>query len=226
SIAISLKNGKIVSDNLPGHRSYAQSILPGIARLHFATFGGLALKTIYFFMALFTCFVIISGVLLWKEARNKKSYTDKQKRFHHRVTMSHLAICFGLFPAIAVLFCAGLMIPDIDDHAFYTRTAFFLSWLLFTMMGLFTKTEIRTTQLYLHLGGIFSLCVPIVNGVITGDWLWIAVQKGYQFVAITDLCWFVTGTASLLFAYLTWRRNNQRSNETIIADKNKIYQPQ
>ena len=82
SITIALRNSKILSDNLPGKNGYAQSILPGIARLHFATFGGLILKTIFFLLALSTCFVILSGVLLWKEARNKKSYTDRQKHFH------------------------------------------------------------------------------------------------------------------------------------------------
>lgn len=226
SIALSLKNGKIISNNLPGNRTYAQSILPGIARLHFATFGGLVLKTIYFFMALFTCFVIISGVLLWKEARNKKSYTDKQKRFHHKVTMSYLAICFGLFPAVAILFSAELFLPDSQDHVLYTRTTFFVSWLLFTIIGLFAKTEIRITQLYLLLGGVWSLLVPVVNGSITGDWIWIALQKGYHFVAVTDFCWFVTGVASLFFGYLTWKRNSPIKTEKVDHTKNKSYQPQ
>jgi uncharacterized iron-regulated membrane protein len=226
SIALSLKTGKVISDDLPGNRSYAQSVLPGIARLHFATFGGLVLKTIYFFMALFTCFVIISGVLLWKEARNKKSYTDKQKRFHHRVTMSYLAICFGLFPAVAILFSAELAIPDTIDHVFYTRTAFFVSWLLFTIIGLFAKNEIRITQLYLFLGGILSMLVPVVNGVMTGDWIWIAMQKGYHFVAVTDFCWFVTGATSLFFANLTRRRTNQTEKEAVVHSKSKSYQPQ
>jgi uncharacterized iron-regulated membrane protein len=207
SIALSLKNGKVIQDNLPGNRNYTQSVLPGIARLHFATFGGLMLKAIYFFMALFTCFVIISGVLLWKEARNKKSYTDKQKRFHHRVTMCYLAVCFGLFPAVAMLFIAELMVPDSTDHVFYTRTLFFISWLVFTATGLFIKNEIRITQLYLFLGGTFSLLVPITNGIMTGDWIWVALQKGNQLVAVTDLCWLTTGATALFAGLLTTRKS-------------------
>lgn len=210
SIAILLGNGKTVVDNLPGKKTYAQSVLPGMARLHFATFGGLTLKIIYFLMALFTCYVIISGVLLWKEARNKKSYTEKQKRFHHRVTMVYLAICFGMFPAVAVLFCAELLVPDVNEHVFYVRMAFFLSWLMFTVIGLFAKTEAKSTQLFLLLGGGLSAAVPFVNGIVTGDWIWIAFSKGNYFVSFTDLFWLVAGILSLLLAVSTRTRKKEK----------------
>jgi len=198
SVTISLHEGKIVSDKLPGSTGYAQLILPGIARLHFATFGGLALKIIYFFLTLFTCFVIISGVLLWKEARNKKSYSDQQKRFHHRVTMCYLAISFGLFPAVAILFGAELLVPDMEKHVFWVRTIFFVSWLLLSVAGLFAKTEARSTALYLMLGGIFSVLVPVTNGISTGDWIWVSLPKDNFHVALTDIFWLAAGIISLL----------------------------
>lgn len=200
SLSITLRDGETVADYLPGKKTYSQSILYGIARLHFATFGGLLLKTIYFILALLTCFIIISGVLLWKEARNKKNYTDKQKRFHHRVTMSYLAICFGLFPAVAILFNAELLVPDIEKHVFWVRIAFFVSWLLFTAAGLFTKSEAKATKLYLFLGGLFSIVIPVTNGIITNDWIWIALAKGNYFVAGTDIFWFTTGIISVSLA--------------------------
>ena len=48
SVTITLRDGKTVANFLPGKKTYSQSVLYGIARLHFATFGGLVLKTIYF----------------------------------------------------------------------------------------------------------------------------------------------------------------------------------
>lgn len=210
SLSITLRDGKTVANYLPGKKTYSQSVLYGIARLHFATFGGLILKIIYFLLALLTCFVIISGVLLLKEARNKKSYTDKQKRFHHRVTMSYLAICFGLFPAVAVLFNAELLVPDFEKHVFFVRTAFFVSWLTFTTAGLFSKSEAKATKLYLFLGGIFSIVVPLTNGIITNDWIWTALKKGNYFVAGTDLFWFLTGSLSLSLALLVRRKSKEK----------------
>ncbi|SEI38509.1 Uncharacterized iron-regulated membrane protein [Dyadobacter koreensis] len=200
SVAIALRDGRILSDNLPGKKGYAQSVLPGIARLHFATFGGLTLKIIYFFLAFFTCFVIISGVLLWKEARNKKIYNDKQKRFHHSTTMCYLAISFSLFPAVAILFNAELLVHNMENHVFWVQTIFFVFWLILTIVGLFASTEAASTRLYLFLGGLCSVAVPITNGIVTDDWIWISCAKGNYYVAGTDVFWLFSGLLSLLIA--------------------------
>jgi hypothetical protein len=197
SVAIRLKDGKEILNLLPGKKGYAQSILFGISRLHFATFGGFILKIMYFFLTLLSCFVMISGVLLWKEARNKKSYTDKQKRFHHRVTIVYLAICFALFPAIAILFNAELLVPEIENHVFIVRTLFFVSWLVLGVAGLFFKTESRMTWFYLVSGGLLSLLVTITNGFITGDWVFNTLSNGHYYVALTDIFWLISGCASL-----------------------------
>ncbi|WAC13035.1 PepSY-associated TM helix domain-containing protein [Dyadobacter pollutisoli] len=213
SVAVRLKDGELISDKLPGKKTYAESVLFGISRLHFATFGGLALKTIYFLLALFTCFVIISGVLLWKEARNKKSYTDKQKQFHHRVTMWYLAISFGLFPATAILFSAELLIPGVENHVFLVRTVFFVSWLVLSVAGLLLKTESRITWFYLLAGGLFSLLVPVANGFATGDWIFAAWSQGIYYTALTDAFWAGTGIISLVLTMSIGRNFNRSSAE-------------
>lgn len=200
-ISVRLRDGKKVVEMIPGKKAYVESVLDGIARLHFARFGGLLLKAVYFILALFTCFVIISGVLLWKEARNKKNYTDKQKRFHHRVTMWYLSICFGLFPATAILFNAELLVPSgIAEHTFRVNTTFFTSWLVLIILGLICKTETRMTKIFLILTGIFSLIVPFTNGIKTGDWLWNTLSNANYFVAGTDIFWLITGIATLFLS--------------------------
>lgn len=202
SITARLRDGKVISDLLPGKRTYAQSVLFGIGRLHFATFGGLALKTMFFLMAIFTCLVIISGVLLWKEARNNKNYTDSQKRFHHRVTMCYLAICLALFPAVAVLFSAELWVPNVENHVFLVRTVFFVSWLVLGIAGLLLKTESRQTWFYLLTGGILSLLVPVTNGIVTGDWIFKTWASGNYNIAMTDSLWLLAGILSLAVTFV------------------------
>ena len=201
-ISVQLKDGKKVVEVIPGSKKYVESVLDGIGRVHFARFGGLLLKAVYFILALFTCFVIISGVLLWKEARNKKSYTSQQKRFHHRVTMWYLAICFGLFPAVAILFNAELLVPfDIPKHSFWVNTTFFSSWLILIIIGILTKSEIRMTKIFLILTGIFSILIPLSNGITTGDWLWITLAMENYFVAGTDIFWLLTGIITFFLSF-------------------------
>jgi len=213
-ISVQLKDGKKVVEVIPGNKAYVESVLDAFGRLHFARFGGLLLKSVYFILALFTCFVIISGVLLWKEARNKKTYTDKQRRFHHRVTMWYLAICFSLFPATAILFSSELLVPsDIKNHSPLVNTIFFSSWLILLIAGLLSKTETRMTRLFLALTSLFSLFVPLTNGIITGDWIWIALHKGNYFVVFTDIFWLVTAAATFFLSFTV------KNKSTVIKKK-------
>ncbi|MDQ1087113.1 PepSY domain-containing protein [Siphonobacter sp. SORGH_AS_1065] len=213
-VAVYMKDGRKAVEVLPGRKTYVQSVVDGIARLHFARFGGLLLKGIYFLLALFTCFVIISGILLWKEARNKKNYTDQQKRFHHRVTMIYLAICLSLFPAVPLLFIAELAVPgQTESHAMQVNAMFFLSWLALALVGLGLKTEARQTRLFLLLGGVFSVLVPVANGLRTGDWLWRSLNEGKPYVFGTDVSWLLIGIATLLIYYATRRAQTAVSSE-------------
>ena len=221
-MAVRLKDGKTEVEMMPGKKSYVQSVLYGIAGVHFATFGGILLKIVYFFLAIVTCFVIISGVLLWKEARNKKNYTARQKLFHHRVTMSYLAICFGLFPATAILFIAGRVIPGtLVNHVSFVNNTFFLSWLALTIVGLFWKTEANLTRNYLYAGGILSLGVPLANGFTTGDWFWKTLANQQYYIAGTDLSWLVIGALCLGIAFRLWQKPKSKLAPAVYYEEEK-----
>lgn len=207
-IGFRLSDGSVAYSSIPGEdKLFTHKIVESLSHLHFATFGGLFIKFIYFLMALFTCFVIISGILLWKEARNKAGYTDRQKRFHHRVTIIFLSVCFGLFPATAVLFNAELALGGGESHISRVNSAFFLSWLLLTIAGIWTGNERKLTRFYLISGGILSVLIPVTNGLMTGDWLWSDVQSN---VKATDIFWLITGIICLVLAGDILRRKSAR----------------
>ncbi len=187
-----LKEGEETFSSLPQNKKFTYKVIESIMHLHFASFGGLFVKAVYFIMALFSCFVFVSGILIWKEARDNSRYTADQKRFHRRVTHIFLAICFTLFPATAILFSAELLLP-VTDHVFRVNTFFFLSWLLLSLAAMRLSSERAITRFNLWLGGLFSLLVPLVNGLVTGDWLW---KTPIIQVWATDLFWLATGLLS------------------------------
>jgi len=197
TIVLDLHTGRYKLQLRPGTKNYAQSLLEGISKVHFATFGGILLKILYFLLAMISCFVIISGVLMWKEARNKASYTWRQRRFHHRVTIVYLSVCFSLFPATALLFIAEHLVPLTTGHARMVNMLFFSGWLLFALTLCFFKKEKHITAFCLLTGGILALAVPLANGLSTGDWLW-HTAGSYPYVFYTDIVWLFTGILSLL----------------------------
>lgn len=205
TVVLDLLSGQYKLEIKPGDKNYAQSLLNGIATLHFANFGGWLTKALYFVLSLFTCFVIISGVLMWKQARDKPSYTTRQRVFHQRVTMLYLSVCFSLFPATALLFLTELIVPMAAGHVDRVNSLFFVSWLIVAGCCYFLKTEGRITGFCLALGGILSLGLPLANGVMTGDWMWYTFNR-LPYVFAVDLLWVITGMVSLLFAGAIDRR--------------------
>lgn len=197
-----LKDGQIIDDysKIPFQKSYKNAVLAYMYKFHFATFGGLVLKVIYFLLAMLTCLIIISGVLIWRTARDNKRYTFKQKLFHHRVTKIYLAICFSLFPAIALLFIANKLIPmHLGSRVFIVNSIFFISWLVLTIRGSFWNQYARQNRNFLLLGGWLSLAIPLLNGWTTGDWFWSTLQT-YPAVAFIDLLWLVIGLTTIVIA--------------------------
>lgn len=207
TVVLNLLNGKYKLKIDPGARNYAQSLLTGISKLHFGSFGGWMAKAIYFLLSMLTCFVIISGVLIWKEARNKPSYSASQRKFHHRVTMIYLAACFGLFPATALLFIAEQALPNNQTHVDDVNAIFFYGWLAIALLGYFLKTEKRLTQYTLLFGGILGIMVPIANGLATGAWIWETAGE-HPYVFTTDLVWLISGVLSVVSGVLLYRNRN------------------
>lgn len=201
TVVLDLISGKYKLEIKPGQKNYAQSVLQGISKIHFGNYGGWLLKALYFVLSIFTCFVIISGVLIWKEARNKPAYTDRQRLFHHRVTILYLSVCCSLFPATALLFSAEQLIAMGAGHAFKVNAWFFLSWLLFTIIGCLLKTEKHIVRYCLLLGGMLACCIPLVNGFSTHHWLWRSFSI-HPYVFATDIVWLITGLFTLGLSFM------------------------
>jgi len=122
-VAFDVFTGKVTHEHNPYAIPYSESVWPVVWKLHYADYGEIGtledylLKAVYFLMAIATCFVIISGVLIWLEARNKKSTPEKEKRYNKRVGYIYLAICLAMFPVTAFSFLVSKLLPEsISEH--------------------------------------------------------------------------------------------------------------
>ncbi|MEM9982313.1 MAG: PepSY-associated TM helix domain-containing protein [Bacteroidota bacterium] len=199
SIIYRCKDASVIKEIIPNQKSYAEGAYGAIVKLHFVTFGGIFLKVIYFILAMVTCYVIMSGVMIWRTARANKRYTEKQQRFHQKVTQAYLAITLSLFPAVASIFLANKLVPmALPDRTFYVNTIFFSSWLLLTLVGIFWNNYRILNRNYLLVGSSLGIFIPIANGLVTGDWLWQTFVKGQYYVFSVDFTWLLTSIIGLL----------------------------
>lgn len=224
TMVVDMHKGEIVHREVPSEKGYS-GVYDIMIRLHYALYGGIWLKIVYFLLALLTCFMIISGVLLWQSARDNVKYTDKQRLFHHRVTKVYLSVCFSLYPAIAIIFIANMVVPfDMGNRILVVDSIFFISWLLLCLSTWFKDTYREITRYFLLIGTALVFIVPIANGVVTGDWLWVSLSKGMWSVAGVDLFWIICGVTGLIGLRAMNRRNSQDA-AFIIKEVSKKVQP-
>jgi hypothetical protein len=186
------QTGEVLLTQPPSEAGALNDAVQTMEQLHFADFGGLALKILFFLLALASCGVILTGNLTWLEVRRG------QDRWINRVLARLTAgVATGMLPALAVLFLADRWLPRgraIDE---WTDIAFFSAWALAAAYALVRSNVARTHRHLLVTGGLLCLLVPIANGTTTGTWIWTAWRTQQWSVLGVDLGALLLGTAAL-----------------------------
>ena len=194
-----VKDGEVVSQKNPLKRTtYLDGVKNLLFRLHLADYAGYGLRIISFLLGIISCYVILSGVMIWLVARNKKNIPDEGRRFNNKVVRWYLAICLSMFPIIAMEFSMVKLIAPVGMTLLYQT--FFTTWLVLTIIFYSLKDHLSMLRWMLLLGGVFAIIIPFVNGFTTGNWIWITWQNELTQILFIDLFWLTLAIISLV----TW----------------------
>jgi len=171
--------------------TYVDGVVNTLTRLHYGDYGGYALRVVSFVLGLISCFVILSGIMIWIEARNKKSIPDKRRRFNERVGHLYLALCLSMYPVTALAFVVTKLLPHSLDaqRQFILYSVYFITWLVLTVVFTLRKSKAFTNRFTLILGAGVGALVPIASGITTGQWLWTSLLKREYDLFIVDAMW-------------------------------------
>lgn len=201
-------SGKIKHMHDPFHKPYDEIVSATIHRLHFGYFGlegwrHLAVKTLYFLLAVATCFVIITGVLIWLEARDKKNVPEKERKFNQQVGYIYLALCLSMLPVTALSFLVVKLLPQSlnDYRGTIINSVFFGGWLLLSIFFTLKRNNYFTNKYTLLSAGILGLCIPLANGFASGNWFWQTLTNNNHFLFVTDTLWLLLSTLALVTVY-------------------------
>lgn len=200
-VAYELKSGDEIYVNDPYDcTSYVAAVQDVIIKLHYGNFGGYGLKIIYFAFGILTCFVIVSGVLIWVEARNKRSTAAWKRKSNEWVASVFMAISLSLYPVTALAFNLVQLFKGSDQspyHVFIYKL-FFLSWLALAIVFSIKRDSYFTAKYNLLLGSILGSIIPFVHGFITGKWFWNTFQVETIQLFVVDVFWMTTSAVALL----------------------------
>jgi len=194
-------SGKIISEKNPfTHTSYIEGATGIMDRLHFGDFGGVGLKIVYFILGIISCFVIISGILIWLVARDKKHVAPHKRKFNAWLGWFFLAVCLSMYPVTAFTFLGvKLFVVDFDPTRMTSiYHLFFYSWLALTVFFTFNRDNYFTNKYTLLLGSTLGFFIPLANGLVSGNWIWNSYSQGYYDIFLIDLLWLVLSGISLV----------------------------
>lgn len=194
-----IATGKLVKQKNPyTQTTYLDGVKTILYRIHFGDYGGYALKIISFVLGIITCFVIISGVMIWLVARDKKNMPENKRRFNRRVVRIYLAICLSMYPITALTFIVCKIFYPLSQSGIYTF--YFVGWLLLTLFFILKRNDAFTTKSCLISGSILGFLISITNGIVTGNWFWNSFIQHQTPLFFVDILWIILASISLYVA--------------------------
>ena len=195
-----ISDGKeVVRKNPITQNNYLDVVKNVLYRIHYGDYGGYALKIVSFILGIITCFVIISGVMIWLVARQKNNMPEKKRRFNAAVVRIYLAICLSMYPITALAFIATKVFYPLSQPNLFTL--YFGGWLLLSIFFIFKKNDDFTNKFCLISGSILGFLIPIANGIVSGNWFWSSFIENHIQVFFIDVFWIVLASISLYVAY-------------------------
>lgn len=217
-LVFDVTSGKIIKEKDPKAPStYAQVADNALYVLHFGDYGGYATKILYFLLGICSCIVIISGVLIWLVARDKNNVPPKKRKFNMWLSRVYLSMCLGMFPVTAAAFIAVKLNPSGGQN--YIYSFYFWSWLAVTIAFLFQKDIYKICRDSLLAGAIIGAFIPIVNGIVTGNWLWVSYANHYHDIMLIDTFWMLVSICTLVCWWLMVKKQREKNTAKKINTK-------
>ncbi|MFG4000919.1 PepSY-associated TM helix domain-containing protein [Flavobacterium aquidurense] len=195
-----IADGKEIAKKNPvTQNNYLDVVKNVLYKIHFGDYGGYALRIISFVLGIITCFVIISGVMIWLVARQKNNLPDKKRRFNAAVVRIYLAICLSMYPITALAFIGSKIFYPLSQSNLFSL--YFGGWLLLTLFFILKKNDAFTNRFCLISGSILGFLIPITNGIVSGNWFWNSFMQNHIQVFFIDVFWIILASLTLYISF-------------------------
>jgi uncharacterized iron-regulated membrane protein len=200
SVALDAVSGAVLATQLPGSRDANHATLAAAYALHFADYGGIAVRWLYFLLGLGGAFLFYSGNLLWIESRRKRRQAE-QGRAQLAMARATVGICIGVCVAISAAFVAAQVLPMLGANVEAgQRWACFASWALCVSWAA-RRAPVKAARELLWLAAIVTALVPLAHGIASGGWLWRSAATGHGALFAID-----AGALAMAFGFASLAR--------------------
>lgn len=173
-----------------------RSGLQVLHRLHFGDFAGYGIRLAFFLLGIGTCYIILTGNLMWLEKRAKNKHQSKTGL--HVVKAITSGGFIGAMAAITVAFIAARTLPiDLVGRSDMVSYSFGATLFICVVLALFTKNFARYNAKLLNIIALSLLAIPILDWTMLTSGMISLITQGRLDVLIVE-------AILLLFAACCW----------------------
>lgn len=167
----------------------ARRVQSSMEGLHYAEFGGAALRWLYFVCGLAGAVMIAAGLVLFTVKRQKPNTREapQARRFYALAEKINVVAIAGVLLACIAYFWANRLLPAaMADRAWWEITAFFLVWFAALPHALLRPAR-RAWIEQLGIAAALCLLLPALNAATTDTHLLHTLPRGDWRIAGVDL---------------------------------------
>ena len=189
--------------NIYREETAAMRVTNAVTPLHYGTYGGIWLKVLYFALALSLAVVTALGSMMWIERRKNGNEGGKSLTFYNRLGYFNTGIIMGLPVAtISIFYLDKLYTGAESARIFATGWTFFAVWALGLVYACIRRNDYRTTRELMMFTGLIAMGIPVLNGVVTGQWFPAYLGADHTVAAWVDVAMLVGGALTAIAGYL------------------------
>lgn len=221
SVAVSGVTGEPVETLQSGPMKPGTRATGAIAPLHYATYGGLWLKFLYFVLGLALAIITALGSMMWIERRKHGNEGSKSAQFYDRLSHLNTGVVMGLPVATVSLFYFDRLYSGAETARLAAiGWTYFAVWAAALLFAFVRRNDYQTTRGLLVLAGLMAMGVPVLDGVTTEEWFVQASVSAMPAHASLNLAMLVAGALTSIcgWAAPTRRVDSRRVSRKLASD--------
>ncbi len=180
-----------------------------ISSLHFGDFAGYSLRILFFILGIGTCYIILTGNLMWLD-KKAKLRREKQNQLGLQLVKAMTTGGFigTIFAAGVGFICARALPLDMLDRSELINQIFFATLFSALFISLFIKKQTQFSALFLKLTAITLAATPILDWFLVSEGIKSMLENQHYDVLIVQAC-------LLCLALCCWLVSTKLFNEPV-----------
>ena len=216
AVSVSGATGEPVYNPAAAVDTPANRVVAAVTPLHYGTYGGIALKGLYFVLGLSLAVITALGMMMWIERRLHGNEGRRSAGFYRSLSRLNAGVCMGLIVASAGLFVHNTLYSGLESARLtWTGWTFFGIWFAAVSFSFLRKDEYRATAEMMAAASLALIAASILNGSVTDHPFWKGFgADGHAPTAWVDVALLALGAAGLGLASVLPKKRPEARHKT------------